>query len=140
MDEKAAFSQRLILALKRAGVDTTSPTKVAIAFNLKHRGQSVSTQAVHKWLHGNSIPGQDKVRTFAKWLRVAPEWLRFGEPPPAKAEKGRRIKEELPPYDLTEEPLADAFARLNDDHKQVVREVIATLLRVEAERQRAADD
>lgn len=132
MNEKADFSKRLAIALQRAGVDSTSPTKLAIAFNLKHRGQSVSTQAVHKWLSGTAIPGQDKILTFAKWLRVTPEWLRYGDTHQPTIAKGGRVMQELPPYQVTEESLVDSFARLSDDHKEVVCGVVTTLLHLEA--------
>lgn len=125
MDEKKAFSQRLIVALKKAGVTATSPTRLAMEFNLLHRGRPVSTPGVYRWLAGTAIPSQDKIRTLAEWLNVSPEWLRFGE-----AEENR-VEQERGVYHTVSPQLIDDLKRLNVEHLTIVRELVATLLRLE---------
>jgi transcriptional regulator with XRE-family HTH domain len=51
---------------------------LANRFNLRHPNKSVTPQAVHNWLIGQSIPTADKIDTLAKWLGSTPEWLRHG--------------------------------------------------------------
>jgi hypothetical protein len=62
-------------------VAVRGPTDLALQFNLRHRGQPVSTQAVHKWLSGKALPTRDKVETLSEWLRVQECWLLFGVNP-----------------------------------------------------------
>lgn len=125
MNEKTAFSQRLITTLKRAGISVLSPTKLANDFNLHYRGRPVTTQAAHRWLNGTAIPAQDKILTLAGWLNVSPEWLRYGD-------SGKKLlRQETAPYHLVDQQVINDFKRLSDEHKTVVREVIATLLRLE---------
>lgn len=128
MDEKKAYSQRLVAALKKAGVTTTSPTRLAMEFNLHHRGRPVTPQGVHRWLLGSSIPSQDKIRTLAEWLNISPEWLRFGGVEKKVAEEKTTARRTIAPQLLSD--LAD----LNDEHLTIVRELVCTLLRLEGER------
>jgi transcriptional regulator with XRE-family HTH domain len=131
MSEKSEFSQRLHAALKQAGAQTVSPTKLAIDFNLQHRGKPISTQAAHKWLNGTAIPAQDKVRTLAGWLNVSPEWLRYGD-----AEKKTRsaARQNVPPYLTLEDQMLSEFRQLSEAHRIVAREVVTTLLRLDKAR------
>src|SRR5689334_10980312 len=78
MDEKRALTERLLRALKECGAPASSPTRLALDFNLHHHGKPVTVQAVRKWLNGSAIPAQDKIVTLAQWLGVSAEWLRFG--------------------------------------------------------------
>jgi transcriptional regulator with XRE-family HTH domain len=77
-DEKIAFTKRLKLALKRSNKKITTPAELALQFNLRHPNESVSPQAVHKWLTGKAKPTTDKIATLADWLTVSPHWLSFG--------------------------------------------------------------
>lgn len=129
MNEKSAFSQRLLSALKQAGATTFSPTKLAIDFNLHYRGKPVSTQAAHKWLNGTAIPSQDKIRTLASWLRVSPEWLRYGDLE-KKTKAAIRQNTSLSPS-LDAQLLAD-FRQLDVQNKEIALELLATLLRLQS--------
>ncbi len=129
MNEKTEFSRRLLLALKRSGISVASPTRLAIDFNLHYRGRPVTTQAAHKWLNGTAIPAQDKIRALARWLNVAPEWLRFGVD--REAVPGAVLHQQVPPYETLEQQLLNDFRKLGDAQKAVARELIATLLRLE---------
>ena len=74
-DEKHAFAKRLKDGLRKVEVDPRSSTRVAREFNLRYPGDPISTQAVRKWLEGESLPSQDKLRALALWLDVPAQWL-----------------------------------------------------------------
>ncbi len=76
--ERLAFSQRLKQALNNADYSPTSPTRLAREFNTQFNGHPVTAHAARKWLQGESIPTQEKLRALASWLDVPAEWLRFG--------------------------------------------------------------
>jgi hypothetical protein len=128
-DEKAAFSRRLSKALCSAGLKLVSPTSVAREFNKRYNGKPVTTQGVRKWLSGEAIPSQDKVRVLAEWLRVSAQWLRFGDEfPPAQPAGGLGLtSDEGRPCDAG---LPEEFARLNSKHQEMVRELVRALLRL----------
>lgn len=129
--ERDAFSQRLTRALKDAKIDIGSPTAFAREFNRRYTGQPVSVHATRKWLMGESIPTQDKLRMLATWLGVSAEWLRFGE----GGNAGRHVAQsERARYNSPDIELISDINLLNTEHKQVVREVVLTLLRIERKR------
>ena len=76
--ERLAFSERLQQALRSAEYSPTSPTQLAREFNQRSGGNPVTVHAARKWLQGESIPTQEKIRTLASWLDVPADWLRFG--------------------------------------------------------------
>ncbi|MDO5640616.1 MAG: helix-turn-helix transcriptional regulator [Neisseria sp.] len=89
--DKSEFSKRLRFALEAAGLAAAPTADLANRFNLRHPNKSVSPQAVHNWLIGQSIPTADKIDTLAKWLGTTPEWLRHGR----IANDGAMASEEL---------------------------------------------
>lgn len=78
LSEKEKFSARLKLALSAMAMQNLKTSEIATKFNLQHPNESVTQQAVHKWLNGLAIPSMDKIETLSKWLLVKPEWLRYG--------------------------------------------------------------
>jgi len=88
-DEKAAFSKRLELALRRSQGMNVGASELALRFNLRHTGASVSAQTAHKWLSGRSIPTNDKLATLSNWLNVDKHWLHYG-PPPVSMDNGAK--------------------------------------------------
>lgn len=80
-EEKAAFSKRLLLALRRSKEPVHGATELALRFNLRYRGNAISAQTAHKWLSGRAIPTNDKLSTLAEWLDVNEHWLHYGPPP-----------------------------------------------------------
>ncbi|MES2832268.1 MAG: hypothetical protein V4695_09780 [Pseudomonadota bacterium] len=76
--ERSQFSARFKAALESTRGLQPSPTLVAREFNNRFVGRPVTVHAVRKWLVGEAIPTQDKLRALAKWLEVSVEWLRFG--------------------------------------------------------------
>lgn len=78
IDEKAAFSKRLKLALRRSSDPVQGATELALRFNLRFTGEAVTAQTAHKWITGRAIPTNDKLATIAKWLNVDEHWLHYG--------------------------------------------------------------
>lgn len=132
-DEKQGFSKRLKESLRRAKGPSTGPAGVAREFNLRYDGTPVTAQAVRKWLAGQSMPPQDKIRALALWLDVSPHWLRFGGAD-SKAAQYLEARQESPSYRIDANWLAKRFDALNEAHKKMVVEVLIALLRLEGKR------
>lgn len=128
ISEKASFSQRLVKALKDAKVEAGSPTVFSREFNRRYNGNPISVHAARKWLMGESIPTQDKLRLLSTWLGVSTEWLRFGDNAVAANLQARL---DHPVYNSPDFELLHSFNMLSSEHKLVAREVILTLIRVE---------
>lgn len=128
-DEKQGFSKRLKEAMRRARLEAGSPTYIAREFNLRYHGTPITTQAVRKWLAGESLPSQDKIRALALWLDVPPQWLRFGDP--ERRELHVTAKQDGAFYRLDAGWIAKKFELLSDPHKKTVLEIVHALLRLE---------
>lgn len=76
--ERANFSARLKEMLESTHGLPASPTVVAREFNFRFVGKPITVHAARKWLVGEAIPTQDKLRALAEWLGVSVDWLRFG--------------------------------------------------------------
>lgn len=126
-DEKAAFSKRLELALRRSPDSVEGATELALRFNLRHRGTAVSPQTTHKWLSGRAIPTQDKLATLAKWLNVDEHWLHYGPPPVKKEEvgKGKGAKIAVPSAEAIK--LAESIQALPTHRRYLVEELVKQL-------------
>ncbi len=77
-NERKEFSKRLIIALENCGLPS-SPTVFCKLLQNNNSNLHLTTHAVRKWLNGESIPTQEKLRLISEILRVKPEWLRFGD-------------------------------------------------------------
>ena len=97
-------------------------------FNTHYWGQSVSFQAVSRWLRGESIPAQDKLITLAEVLKIEPEVLRFGEKVRKSVQVKRQRWEEGVGY--LERETFDAFLQLPAPQRKLIREVILTFAKV----------
>lgn len=139
-EEKAAFSRRLELALRRSAEPVGGATELALRFNLRHRGNAVSPQTAHKWLSGRSIPTSDKLRTLAEWLNVSQHWLHYGAPPShglmageEQALYGAAIPKVSPARHATSKPSTEAIAlavkiqSLSPHRRYLLEELIAQL-------------
>jgi transcriptional regulator with XRE-family HTH domain len=125
--EKVQFSERLLQSLSQAGISATSPTALARKFNLLYPDTPVSVQAVRRWLEGTAIPAQDKLVVLAAWLRISPEWLRFGEDPRArKRVTARAVADTAVNYDPR--TLATLIELLSDEHRQMIARIVTALL------------
>lgn len=120
--EKNLFADRLRAALKDAGV-RVSATVIANEFNLRYWGEGISSHAARNWLMGVSIPKQDKLMILSKWLKISPEGLLFGTPPPRPIDEN--IKAD--PMSLVDQQLVARYLALDPDHRRVVRDVVEGL-------------
>ncbi len=121
LKERLEFSSRLQQALRDAEYPPDSPTWLAREFNQHFSGHPVTVHAARKWLQGESIPTQDKLRALAGWLDVPAEWLRFGN---AEARKG----EQEPPSSGDAKLLAQ-LQQLDEPQKTILRELLRVLLK-----------
>lgn len=119
-NEYQQFAARLRQALTNASIAADSPTQLQRNFNLR-AGAKVTVHGARKWLIGEAIPTQDKLRVLATWLGVQPDWLRFGAgegaqsaPDAAMAPRTMRILE--------------GFERLIDRDQQLVQAMIDNML------------
>jgi len=127
-NERTQFSQRLQKMLRQTHHSPDSPTELAREFNIRFSGSPITVHAARKWLVGEAIPTQDKMRALAEWLVVPADWLRFGDDA-ARQEVPRAIGGESP-ADL--KLIAD-LKLLDEPHRQIVREVVRILIRTTRE-------
>ena len=127
--EKLQFSERLQQSLTQAGISAASPTALSRKFNLLAPDARVSPQAVRRWLEGTSIPSQDKLVVLARWLKVSPEWLRFGNAS-RTAGKTREATHE-PPAEYDARALTTMIELLSEENRDAVCRIITALLNSE---------
>jgi transcriptional regulator with XRE-family HTH domain len=117
------FSKRLRKALQGRGLGVDSPTRLAQTFNADYPDRRVTPQAVRKWLNGDAIPSDDKLRAVAEWLGVAPYSLRYG-----MAEGGQGAHQAPAPYRvLADQELIRRYRKLNPRQQHAVAEIITAL-------------
>lgn len=123
--EREGFSVRLQQALRNAEHSPDSPTQLAREFNIRFEGRPITVHAARKWLVGEAIPTQEKLRALAQWLAVPAEWLRFGGsdcPAAATPETPAR-------YESADIKLLSDLQRLDEHHRMLAREFIRMLIR-----------
>ncbi|CAM2181400.1 HTH cro/C1-type domain-containing protein [Paraburkholderia sacchari] len=128
IEEKAAFSERLKFAMKRAPEKLRGSTDLANKFNLRHHGeQPVSPQTAHKWLSGRTIPTSDKLDTLAKWFDVDVHWLHYGPSPGNATGAVPSPRKPDEKYPLSEETLelASKIEALSVHHRYLVEELVS---------------
>ena len=125
--EQAEFSERLKQSLQQAGYADISPSQLAREFNLRYDGPAISVHAARKWLNGETIPTQQKLRVFAQWLGVAAEWLRYDG-----VERTTQLDyAQLPPQlSAADMQLFAELQLLDEHHRLLAREFIRLLLRL----------
>ena len=114
--ERSAFAQRLQSALVAADVPV-SATVVQRAFNAGSGQSPITVHAARKWLVGESMPTQERLRVLAAWLGVSAAWLRLGDatqPEPAK-------------LSAQEQLLLRNYRKLGAQERQHVLALIATM-------------
>lgn len=116
--ERKDFSDRLRAALEQRGIDG-SPTKLSRHFNA--HGYKITVHAARKWLVGEAVPTQDKLRTLSGWLGVDPNWLRFGT---SAGEPAGNVSI-IPPRTLR---LVDGFNRLPEREQRIVQSLVDQML------------
>lgn len=127
-NERESFSQRLQQALKNAHYSPDSPTRLAREFNIRFEGRPITVHAARKWLVGEAIPTQEKLRMIAQWLGVPADWLRFGgaEGEPINGDSSNTQAH----FDSADVKLVADLQRLDEHHRQIAREFIRMLVRV----------
>jgi transcriptional regulator with XRE-family HTH domain len=124
--EREGFSERLQTALRNADYSPDSPTQLAREFNIRFEGRPITVHAARKWLVGEAIPTQEKLRTLAQWLGVPAEWLRFG------GDNGNRAGAGSGPsrFETADVKLIADLQRLDAHHQALAREFIRMLVRM----------
>ena len=92
--ERTQFTKRVQAALVARGMPA-SATELQRAFNAQNPKLAVSVHAARKWLMGEAIPTQARLRELAAVLAVPPTWLRFGEAVAVKASKPLSAQEHM---------------------------------------------
>ena len=126
--ERESFSVRLQQALKNAHYSPDSPTRLAREFNIRFDGRPITVHAARKWLVGEAIPTQEKLRMIAQWLGVPAEWLRFGGAESA-APNGEPLNG-VSRFESADVKLIADLQRLDEHHRQIAREFIRMLVRI----------
>jgi transcriptional regulator with XRE-family HTH domain len=125
--EREGFSERLQHALRHANYSADSPTQLAREFNVRFEGKPITVHAARKWLVGEAIPTQEKLRALAQWLGVPAEWLRFGG-----SETGTAVEAPGAParFESADVKLIADLQRLDSHHQAIAREFIRMLVRM----------
>lgn len=124
--EREDFSARLQLALRNANYPPDSPTQLSREFNVRFSGRPITVHAARKWLVGEAIPTQEKLRTLAQWLGVPAEWLRFGGGQHGEGD----ITDPSVRFESADVKLLADLQRLDTSHQTIAREVIRLLIRI----------
>lgn len=122
--ERKGFSSRLQQCLRDSHHSPDSPTELAREFNLRFNGGPITVHAARKWLVGEAIPTQDKMRTLAQWLQVPIEWLRFGG-----EEQTPKVSDPVDALRSADLKLIADLHLLDEHHRQIVREFIRIIVR-----------
>ena len=122
--ERLEFSKRLQQALRNAEYSPNSPTQLAREFNVRFAGHPVTVHAARKWLQGESIPTQEKLRALAGWLDVPADWLRFGNA------TEHRVKGQAVTLSPTDNKIIGVLEQLDEHHKAIALEFLRTLTRM----------
>jgi transcriptional regulator with XRE-family HTH domain len=124
--ERANFSERLQQALRNAEYSPDSPTQLAREFNIRFSGRPITVHAARKWLVGEAIPTQEKLRALSQWLGVAAEWLRFGDTDDIAGQRANGTTR----FESVDVKLIADLQRLDKDYQAIVREIVRTLVRL----------
>ena len=124
--ERNDFSTRLKSALTEASFPSDSPTQLSREFNSRFRGRPITIHAARKWLYGESIPTQEKIRTLAEWLQVPSDWLRYGDAP----KNDKNILGLSTPFISSDVRLITELQSLDPHYQTIAREFIRLLIRV----------
>jgi transcriptional regulator with XRE-family HTH domain len=125
--ERESFSERLQQALRHADYSPDSPTQLAREFNIRFEGRPITVHAARKWLVGEAIPTQEKLRTLAQWLGVPAEWLRFGG---TDGLSGGEAMNAPARFESADVKLVADLQRLDEHHQALAREFIRMLVRL----------
>lgn len=137
INERASFSLRLRLALQAAQYLPDRPTQLARNFNERSSGHQITVHAARKWLVGEAIPTQEKLRILAEWLDVPINWLRYGNGDDAFAAACSRDRRPLSPSELH---LVSDLLLLDAQHQKILHDFAKLLLKGSRYVQRNSED
>ncbi len=120
--ERLEFSGRLQQALRNADHPPNSPTQLAREFNLRFSGHPVTVHAARKWLQGESIPTQEKLRALASWLDVPADWLRFGNVDSPRGKSGSSLS-------AMDAKMMGNLQQLDEHHRMIAYEFLRLLVK-----------
>ena len=125
-NERNDLSERLKTALRNSDYSPDSPTQLSREFNVRFTGRPITVHAARKWLFGESIPTQEKLRTLAQWLGVQAEWLRFGE---VDRDKTNDVKP-AQHFASSDVRLIAELQSLDEQSQTIAREILRLLIRI----------
>lgn len=125
-EAKIKFAERLQDAMRRAGYEPR-PAVLEREFNLRSWGRTVTLHGVRRWLRGETYPSEDKVLVLAEWLKVPPQYLRFGTDVDNRINEYEQRWQDL---NYLERETIDAFLCLPASQRKIVREVIFAFSKV----------
>jgi hypothetical protein len=132
ISEKAAFTERLKLALTRSKKKIETATELALQFNLRHKNEPVTLQAAQKWLSGKACPTPDKIETLSDWLGVSAHWLRFGSPTDSQhkrssSKRQTKTQENTTAISCEETHLLERFRQLTPHQQNLINDLVTQL-------------
>ena len=124
-EERLHFSKRLATAMQAAGYEAR-PTVLMKLFNSRYTGPSVTFQTVSRWLRGDAIPSQDKLKVLASLFRLDPQLLRYGQP---TLSAGLREQGAAWPVKMSADDrgVIDRYLALPKDKQQLVAQLVRSL-------------
>lgn len=123
-DAKAEFAKRLREAMAAMGYDPR-PAVLEREFNLRYWGKAMTLHGVRRWLHGETLPSQDKLLVLAEWLQVPPQQLRYGTEIETKVRERRARWDAALGYQDRE--VIEAYLRIPPPQRKALREVILAM-------------
>lgn len=124
--ERTEFSKRLQKALASAKFSPDSPTQLSREFNERYTGRKVTVHAARKWLVGEAIPTQDKLRALAEWLSCDPAWLRYGD----GSDLNQSSSDGRSEQERDERRLLGDIRLLDAHHRDVLSEMVRVMVKV----------
>lgn len=125
LNERQEFSKRLHQSLDRAGYTPDSPTALARFFNARYDGKPITVHAARKWLVGEAIPTQEKLRVLAQWLDVRVDWLRYG----GENATTSNTQQAYSQFGKQDREILENIRKLDSAHQEIVLTLIQSLIR-----------
>lgn len=114
------FAQRLTMLMKQANL-TSSASKAGVKINILAEICGCSHQMARRYVLGEALPEVNVTHKIAKWLKVSPGWLLFGEdtqiPSHINPKSLIQIEEDLFEYILMK---STSLLELTKDPKELV--------------------
>jgi hypothetical protein len=118
-DDKLAFAERLLIALKRGAKNVNTATELATQFNLRHPNEPITAQAAQTWRTGTAYPTSDKIETLASWLNVSSHWLHHGPAPQPRQRQNATAKRQTKSQASTNDVLTEKESKLLNRLRQL---------------------